>query len=101
MEEYAVQVIESGVPLSFSDLYRLTLPEVSAIMTGYKSRVKLQKVFFGNVTAAIYNVNRQKGSRKILKWSDIYPPDKENSRKEMTPEEISIKLHAMFGGVRR
>lgn len=101
MEEYAMQVIESGVPLSFPDLYRLTLPEISAIMSGFKTRIKLQKMFFGNVTAAIYNTNRPKGSRKILKWSDIYPPDKENNRKEMTPDEISIKLHAMFGGVRR
>lgn len=100
MEEYAIQVIESGVPLSFSDLYQLTLPEISALVSGFRSRIKLQKVFFGNMTAAIYNVNRSKNTKKVLKWSDIYP-EKECSRKEMTPEEISIKLHAMFGGVRR
>lgn len=100
MEEYAMQIIESGVPLSFAELYSLTLPELSAIMTGFKARIKLQKVFFGNVTAAVYNVNRGKNSRRILKWSDIYP-EKDVSRKEMTPEEISIKLHAMFGGVRK
>lgn len=63
MEEYAIQVIESGVPLSFGELYLLTLPEISAIVSGFKSRIKLQKVFFGNMTAAIYNVNRSKNSK--------------------------------------
>ena len=101
MEDYAIQVMESGVPLTFSDLYQLTLPEISAVLSGFRARIKLNKVFFGNMTAAIYNVNRSKNSRKILKWSDIYPPEREHSRKEMTPDEISKKLHAMFGGIRR
>ena len=95
-----MQVIETGVPLSFDELYSLTLPEISAVMSGFKARIKLQQVFFGNLTAAVYNVNRSKNTRKILTWKDIYP-EKGGRLHEMTTEEVSKKLHAMFGGVSR
>lgn len=95
-----MQVIETGVPLSFNELYSLTLPEISSVLSGFKARIKMEKVFFGNLTAAIYNVNKPKNTKKVLSWKDIYP-EKDGRLHEMTTEEVSKKLHAMFGGVRR
>lgn len=96
MAEYCLEVLRGGIDISPSELYQLTLPELSAYVEGYRKRIKIQEIFFGNLTAAVYNTVPTKRKKRFLKWTDIYP-QKEDKR-QMTADEIKQKLVAMFGG---
>lgn len=96
MAEYCLEIIRSGIDISPSELYRLTLPELSAYVEGYRKRIRTQEIFFGNLTAAVYNTVPTKKRKKFLAWSDIYT--QKEGKKQMTPAEIKNKLMTMFGG---
>lgn len=96
MAEYCLDVLRSGMPIQPSELYDLTLPELSAYVEGYRKRVQMQEIFFGNLTAAVYNTVPSKRHKKFLKWSDIY--SHKEGKKHMTSAEIKNKLMIMFGG---
>jgi hypothetical protein len=95
MAEYCLEVLRSGIDLSPSELYNMTLPELSAYVEGYRKRIRMQEIFFGNLTAAVYNAVPKK-KKKFLMWSDIYK--QKEGKKQMTPAEIKDKLVMMFGG---
>lgn len=96
MAEYCLEVMRGGIDISPSELYGLTLPELSAYIDGYRKRIRLQEIFFGNLTAAVYNTVPSKRHKKLLAWSDIYT--QKEGKKQMTSDEIKDKLVSMFGG---
>lgn len=59
-------------------------------------------MYFGNITAAIYNTHRAKGKDPIT-WKDVYPDEitvkREQSVNEM--QEIAKSITRAFGGTIR
>lgn len=76
------------------------MTELSAYIKGFKAEIRRNAVFFGTITASIYNVNRGKDT-KWYKWSDIFSglDSEDEHTTEMTSEQIAMTLHGMFGGV--
>lgn len=50
----------------------MTLPEIAAYLKGWQKERNLQTMYFGTLTAAIYNTAPGRKGRRPLKWTDIY-----------------------------
>lgn len=102
METYVHKILSSGITLTVTEIYDSTISEISSLLQGYNNRMKIQKIFFGTLTASVYNANKTKKGTKMLSWSDIYP-DRDSahtSNQPMTNEQIKHTLMSAFGGFR-
>ena len=64
-----------------------------------RARMQENNVFFGTLTAAIYNSRRTKRSDKVWMWNDFYRDlSKTEEKREMTDDELYLTLRTIFGG---
>lgn len=61
------------------------------------NRMQMDNIYQGNLLAMLVNLTPRK-SNKTYRWTDFYRDITEKEDRQMTTEEISMKLHAMFGG---
>ena len=61
------------------------------------NRIQMNNIYNGNILAMLVNLTPRKNHRSY-KWSDFYRDVSVKEVHEMTNDDISKKLHAMFGG---
>ena len=69
------------------------------MFSGWNERQKILMIYFGNMTAAVYNTIPSSEPRRAFTWRDIYGGSGEKDEdKQMTNHEINVRLHSLFGG---
>lgn len=96
-------VIKSGLIDDPRIIYELTMYELQMLLEGLcereRARMQENNVFFGTLTAAIYNSRRTKRSDKVWMWNDFYRDlSKTEEKREMTDDELYLTLRTIFGG---
>lgn len=100
------KILETGLFNTAEEVYKSTIPELSALITGKMARAKQelrnQRIYFGTLTAAVYNITRRNG-REAFRWTDVYAdPETETDRTPdapMDPEKAYMMLKMAFGGI--
>lgn len=96
-------VIKSGLIDDPRIIYELTMYELQMLLEGLcereRARMQENNVFFGTLTAAIYNSRRTKRSDRVWMWNDFYRDlSKKEEKREMTDDELYLTLRTIFGG---
>lgn len=97
----AEQWLSSGMFTDTRAFWKTTLYDMVLILRGIsqknRSEIRMRNIYEGNLLAMIVNTTPRKSS-KTYQWTDFYQDTQEPQHKEMTTQDISEKLHAMFGG---
>lgn len=101
--EYVEAVIKTGLIADPRIVYELTMYELQVLLEGLceRERARMQEnhIYFGTLTAAVYNSRRTKRSDRVWAWNDFYRDlSKTEEKREMTDDEIYQTLRMMFGG---
>lgn len=100
LKQTAEQWLSSGMFLDTRAFWQTTLYDMILIIRGMSQRAKndlrMRNIYEGNLLAMIVNTTPRKSS-KTYQWTDFYQ-DTLTEHKEMTTQDISDKLHAMFRG---
>ncbi len=101
--EYVERVIGTGLIADPRIIYDLTLLELQTLIEGLcereRARIQENNIYFGTITAAIYNSRRTKRSDRVWQWNDFYRDlSKTEESRDMTNDEIYLTLRTIFGG---